>query len=369
MVIARPALTRTSVTRTSVTRTGAAVAAVAAIALTGLSSSSSSAVTTPGWISHPEGWTAATLSSVDSQGRPTGASTLVMASPTAVQTSLGTVPTGANVGDLSNDGRRVVLTAATSGGSTRVIIVDTLTRQQTSWSVPGLNTVRFTNPSGLNLLVATDTSWQRRDLQGRLQATFPGASPLESLVQTRDGVLVVGRSSAGKITVSSNATGRLMRTSATPAGQYCQPGYSLSNVSVTVSCIGANAATVYRYDTNTGRFTSLSGSLPRAPYGYIGARQTAKGLAVAKTPTCGAAQWGFVSGTRWTAIPNQGGERSLVDFYAGATRAVVRVGGCGDQGFLVTQSTATGGSQVVVAGGTKNPGKQLTGFATAARDN
>ncbi|WP_203568186.1 hypothetical protein [Aestuariimicrobium ganziense] len=101
-----------------------------------------------------------------------------------------------------------------------------------------------------------------------------------------------------------------------------------------------------------------------------GAGVSALALSVARTASCGPSEFGWVSGSTGTKIPRIGFDRGLVAFYAGGQRAVVAVGSCGEPTTpsLVTQSTSTKNS-VLVAGGSRNPGKVIVGYATVDRDN
>lgn len=236
----------------------------------------------------PAGW-----SIVDTAPRPSAAGTVsgvgmvYEVGPSGAQRALLRIPASENIADVSANGQRI----STIGGADKptVTVYDLATHRVSSFASASTE-ARFTNPSGANLYVWNRPDGSRMvervDLAGHVLARFPGATEA-GFVATTDGRLLWGTHD-NAVTLSSNATGRVVRTIATPRGfEECFPLHDWDATGVVASCWRPMTSGAQTFIMRTdGTTTPLTASLP-GRQGYMNAWLSSAGLVARETSYCG----------------------------------------------------------------------------------
>lgn len=255
------------------------------------------------WAQVGPGWTAAIWSATwsDDPTKPPAPATLFLVAPTGTRYPVGQVDTTTSMGDLSPDGRRVLV--YTGSTVTEWDVASGAVAHRFSLPGTGIDHLGYTNPSAEAVLVARhDTATyaplplERHGLDGTLQQAYPGLTgvPLES----SDGLTL-----ASGLEVFDNA-GHLVRSLTPPSGyegcrslRWWQPGQlleacdlpkgDLMNLWVLpVSGAPATALTRASGDANTERSTQ---------FGFVDAWHTDVGTLVRYGSGCGLGALGLLA--------------------------------------------------------------------------
>lgn len=350
------------------------IAAAATIAGSSQLSTAATSVTTSSGVG--DGWSVVTVGK-------SGASTydVRLVSPTGVQTKLTTIRSTSVVADASLTGKRLVIQNWTGNVPVTKVWDNGVWR---AGIVSQIDAVKFTKPTGANLLVhkmrntngaLSDLYVQRTDFSGKVLATFRGAVGPQ-FVQTTDGTMVIGSDARGRISVSNNATGGLIRTMAVPSGYHnCWPLHMKDAGTVVSACMtsitqSGSKIDVFTYKVGGGTATPITKGLSHtgiATFGYLDAWWAPAGLLVGATPPCGSAPVGVVKGSAVKYLTD--GERQTVVDVVGNNLYILNGEGCGAESHALVTMNATTKATKLLAGGTKNPGLLVTNVVVLDKRN
>lgn len=212
------------------------------------------------------GWSAISINSYNPDDTATG---IFLVDPAGRQRRVANFKANWSVVDFSNDGARILLRHWNNDVFTwRVLNVAT----GSSSGVSGLfENARFTNPDGKSLLAyrrATGVTY-RRSLSGTILTVFPYANEELAMLPTMGGRYLMSARN-GKVTMSGNVTGRLLRRFAIPSGfASCVPVRWWNSTTFVERCADAGGRfAIFLQNIAGGTPSRQTYSSGDAPYGF-----------------------------------------------------------------------------------------------------